>query len=84
VTQAPTGKEYAMDFEYKFFDRYNWDGGKSVTLFKVTITDQFMGEFHRQGLAQEFDCVASIKRRFTWRHGQPIPKAQYARGGGGR
>jgi hypothetical protein len=23
--------EYDLDFEYKFYDRYNWDAGKSVT-----------------------------------------------------
>src|SRR3954471_12484466 len=30
-------RSYEMRLEYKFFDRYNWDGGKSVTLFGVTV-----------------------------------------------
>ena len=42
----------------------------------ITITDQFMGEFHRQGLAQEFDCIGSFKRRFTWTAGSAIPAGQ--------
>jgi hypothetical protein len=40
-----------------------------------------MGEFHRQGLAREFDCVGSIKRKLSWQHGQAIPKEQFRRGG---
>jgi hypothetical protein len=51
-----------LEFEYKFFDRYNWDGGKSVTLFGVTITDEFMARFHREGLAKEFDMYGSTKK----------------------
>jgi hypothetical protein len=40
-----------------------------VTLFGVKITDHFMGEFHRQGLAREFDCIGSLRRRFAWKQG---------------
>jgi hypothetical protein len=58
------------------FDRYNWDKGKSVEIAGITITDRFMGEFHRQGLAQEFDCMGSFKRRFTWTAGSSIPGGQ--------
>jgi hypothetical protein len=32
-----------------------------------------MGEFHRQGEAQEYDLVGSSKRRFQWRNGEPVP-----------
>lgn len=34
ATVRQTGKQmsYSMDYEYHFFDRYNWDGGKSVTI----------------------------------------------------
>lgn len=66
VTAGASGRECDLNFEYKFFDRYNWDGGKKVEIFGVTITDQFMGEFHRQGIAREYDCVGSIKRRLRW------------------
>jgi hypothetical protein len=57
---------FALDFEYDFYDRYNWDSGKKVVLFGFTITDDFMGEFHRQGLAKEFDCVGSITDSYSW------------------
>ena len=74
--------EYELDFEYKFYDRYNWDAGKSVTFAKITVTDRFMGEFHRQGLAREYDCWGSFKRRFSWKKGEKIPQQQlYASGG---
>ena len=62
-----TGKrKYRLDYEYKVVDRYNWDVGKQVRIFGVTITDKFMGEFHRQGLAREFDMEGSIKVTIEW------------------
>ena len=73
---AQGGRSYELDFTYKFHDRYNWDGGKAVTLFGVKITDHFMGEFHRQGLAREFDCIGSVRRRFTWKQGEDISNGQ--------
>jgi hypothetical protein len=81
VTDGPAGRQYSLDFEYKFYDRYNWDKGKKVTIAHITITDHFMGEFHRQGLAQEFDCFGSFKRSFTWKTGGAISPAQLDAGG---
>jgi peptidoglycan hydrolase-like protein with peptidoglycan-binding domain len=81
VLARPAGKEYEMRFEYRFYDRYNWDKGKSVTIGPVEITDKFMGEFHRQGYAREYDMVGSITRTFRWKHGDIIPEAQYQSGG---
>ena len=78
-----------MNFEYKFFDRYNWDKGKSVTINiagrPVTITDAFMGEFHRMGLANEFNMKGSVYKVVKWRRGQApqITDAQGPQGGGG-
>ncbi|HEY8945831.1 MAG TPA: hypothetical protein VIM73_16295, partial [Polyangiaceae bacterium] len=69
-------RRFELDFEYHFFDRYNWDAGKSVTFAGITITDHFMGEFHRQGLAQEFDCTGVFRRRFAWKAGERIPASQ--------
>jgi hypothetical protein len=82
VTSGATGPEYELQFEYKFFDRYNWDTGKSVTIAGIEITDKFMGDFHRQGLAREFNMIGSIKRTFRWKQGGAIPEEQYQRGGG--
>ncbi len=83
VTAAANGqKSYELDFEYKFFDRYNWDGGKTVEIFGITITDEFMGRFHREGLAQEFNMYGSVKRNFKW--GAPTASsATNSRGGRG-
>lgn len=59
-------KHYDVEFTYKFYDRYNWDFGKQTTIGPITISDDFMGEFHREGLAKEFDCHGMIKRRLSW------------------
>jgi RHS repeat-associated protein len=55
-----------MKFEYKMRDRYNWDSGKSVTIRGITITDHYMGEFHRQGLAMEYDLYGSMTESYSW------------------
>jgi len=62
--------KYTLEFEYKFYDRYNWDVGKSVTFLGVTITDEFMGDFHRQGIAKEFDMFGKIKKTLKWKKGE--------------
>jgi hypothetical protein len=76
VTEVGGQRQFELAFQYNFFDRYNWDKGKSVEIAGITITDKFMGEFHRQGLAQEFNCIGSFERRFTWKAGASIPTAQ--------
>ena len=58
------------------------DKDKFVTIAGIKITDKFMGEFHRQGLAREFDCRGSFQRHLTWAKGTAIPQPQlYAPGG---
>jgi hypothetical protein len=81
VRNGATGKEYEVQFEYKFYDRYNWDKGKSVSIAGIEISDKFMGEFHRQGLAREFDMNGSMTRHLRWKQGDKIPDAQFERGG---
>jgi hypothetical protein len=66
VTAVAGVAQYELDFEYKFFDRYNWDGGKSVEIMGVEITDEFMGRFHREGYAKEYNLVGSMKRNLKW------------------
>jgi hypothetical protein len=78
-TQGNRG--YRMDFEYKVYDRYNWDTGKSVEIFGITITDEFMGDFHRQGLAKEFDCNGSVTSTETWGTPGAIPPPPASRRG---
>ncbi|MGC2660734.1 MAG: hypothetical protein WA324_22490 [Bryobacteraceae bacterium] len=71
VNVPPFGaaRQFTMDFEYKFYDRYNWDSGKSVHIGPLKITDDFMGKFQRQGLAKEFDSVGSYQVTVKWAQG---------------
>jgi peptidoglycan hydrolase-like protein with peptidoglycan-binding domain len=73
ITQVGNDKQYDVEFVFKFFDRYNWDGGKSVEIHGITITDEFMGEFHREGLAREYDCYGEIKRKLSWKGSLAVP-----------
>jgi len=61
---------YKMVFAYEFRDRYNWDEGKDVPILGVTITDEFMGKFHRQGLAREFDMEGTVVETIRWKKGE--------------
>jgi peptidoglycan hydrolase-like protein with peptidoglycan-binding domain len=63
---------FALDYEYHFFDRYNWDGGKKVEIAGITITDEWMGQFHREGVAQEFNCIGTVKRSLRWSRAAPL------------
>lgn len=82
VSKSISGREYKLEFEYKFFDRYNWDKGKKVEInipvFNegLEITDEFMADFHRQGLAREYNLVGSFKKTFNWKHGELISSAK--------
>lgn len=73
VANISPNEEVILDFEYHFVDRYNWDGGKSVNIFGLTITDEFMGEFHLQGYAKEYDMSGVIRRQLSWKKGQELP-----------
>lgn len=82
VSDGTAGREYKLDFEYKFFDRYNWDTGKHVEIKiplkdePIEISDIFMGDFHRQRLAKEYNEIGSFKRNFNWKQGEPIAAEQ--------
>ena len=82
VSNGIAGREYKLDFEYKFFDRYNWDKGKEVEIKiplkdeEIVITDEFMGDFHRQGLAREYKEVGSFRKTINWKHGELISSEQ--------
>jgi len=39
----------------------------NVSNGQLKVTDHFMGEFHRMGLAKEFDMEASFKTHIDWR-----------------
>lgn len=60
-------RRYTLSFNFLFSDRYNWDTGKQVTIAGVVITDKFMGDFHRQGRAQEFNMDGSVTVNLAWK-----------------
>lgn len=66
-----SGKRYEMEFQFEFFDRYNWDGGKKVAIAGVEVTDAFMQNFHRQCYAREYDLRGTLRQRLRWAHGYP-------------
>ncbi len=39
----------------------SWDNGTKVNIGGIEITDEFMGKFHRQGLAKEYNEIGIIK-----------------------
>ena len=65
---------YTLRFEYSFYDRYNWDAGKKTPIAGVMVDNALLGELHRQGLAQEFDMRASVKKTISWTTGSNDPK----------
>lgn len=66
ITGTPGARHFKLTFIWNFFDRYNWDGGKAVTIAGITITDKFMATFHRQGLAMEFDMKGRVTEHLEW------------------
>ncbi len=67
VSGSGPGHDVGLELEYKFYDRYNWDKGKSVTIAGIVITDDAMGEFHREGMAREYDEMGSFSRSLKWK-----------------
>jgi peptidoglycan hydrolase-like protein with peptidoglycan-binding domain len=84
ISEVDGERRYEVEFRYNMYDRYNWDGGKSVTIGGVTVTDEFMGEFHRQGLAREYNCFGALTRRLRWQGDVAVPQDSAIIHGGGR
>jgi hypothetical protein len=59
--------QYTMFFTFHYFDRYNWDGGKTFNIAGRTITDKVLAEWHRMGLAQEFNMFGDLTHIFKWK-----------------
>lgn len=70
---TPGGKpRVSVEYQTHVFDRYNWDGGKSVTILGQTITDEQLGRLHSVGLAQEFDIRGS-SQTYRYEGAAPVP-----------
>ena len=69
VTVIPTGNQRTvkLEFNFKLYDRYNWDKGKKVTIGSYKITDDFMQKFHRQCYAREFNVKGSFKKTINFK-----------------
>jgi peptidoglycan hydrolase-like protein with peptidoglycan-binding domain len=67
ILGAAPGHVCTLALEYRFYDRYNWDKGKSVTIAGIKVSDDAMGEFHREGMAKEYDEVGVVRRTLNWK-----------------
>lgn len=56
------------------YDRYNWDGGKSVTILGQKIADDQLGAMHRAGMAKEYNMYGAVPLTITWSKDDPKPK----------
>ena len=65
---------YTMDFNLMSYDRYNWDGGKFVTILEQKITDDQLGAMHRAGIAKEYNMYGAVPLTITWSKDDPKPK----------
>lgn len=56
--KTPGGEwTYRMQDTVNFRDRYNWDGGKGVSVLGMDVSDEQLQELHRAGAAQEYNMV---------------------------
>ena len=63
-----------LEFEYKVYDRYNFDGGKNADIHGgINVPDELLAEFHRQGLAREYDLIGTVKKTVSWKIGEKNP-----------
>lgn len=76
ATVIPIGNQRSikMDFEFKLFDRYNWDKGKKVTIGSYKITDDFMQKFHRQCYAREFNVKGLYRTTINFKDPTTVKK----------
>ena len=83
VTLTPAaggGIQATMVTRLHIFDRYNWDGGKAVTIGGITVTDEQLGRLHRVGLAREYEVHGTSSPRTTqWTVGTASPVTQSGR-----
>lgn len=60
-------RRYRLDFEFHFFDRYNWDGGKTTPLTDhIQVKDDLLQELHRRCYAREYDVRGLSRQQVEW------------------
>lgn len=63
-------RHYKLRFKFIFFDRYNWNINQpdaGVRFGGVAISDRFMGSFHQQCLAREYNIHGVLEIEKEWR-----------------
>jgi len=67
-----------MTTQIHVFDRYNWDGGKSVPIGDMIITDEMVAELHKVGLAKEYNINGSSSSvTTTWNYPKSSPTTHF-------
>lgn len=75
IAYVMPGPSYKLQFAFKVFDRYNWDGDKAADIpvpgtdMTIEVTDATLAEFHRQGLAREYNQSGSYVKVYEWKPG---------------
>ncbi|MDA8478085.1 hypothetical protein NNO04_05130 [Citrobacter sp. Awk 4] len=58
------------ELKFKFFDRYNWNITKADAGVRlggvIPVTDRFMGQFHQECLAREYNIQGVIEKEVIW------------------
>lgn len=62
--------EVGAEYRVHVWDRYNWDGGKSVTIGPVTIDDETLADLHLAGVAREYTVIGKSD---VYRYSGPVP-----------
>lgn len=61
---------YSLEFQFHFFDRYNWNITKTDAGVRlggvIPVTDRFMGQFHQECLAREYNIQGVIEKEVVW------------------
>jgi hypothetical protein len=77
VTTEASLRRYRLDFEFHFFDRYNWDKGKTTPLTDTfKIKDDLLQELHKRCYAREYDVRGVSRQQVAWEVlvGPPQPR----------
>jgi hypothetical protein len=91
VSSNSTAYTAKMNYVVYVFDRYNWDGGKSVEIGPFTFEDKDLGRMHLVGLAKEYIVrgTSAVQAPANWSPDAtlpppPVPTGDDGRGGRGR
>lgn len=62
--------DYYLQFQFMFFDRYNWNVNSTKSGIRLDnvlpVSDIFMGRFHQECLAREYNIFGTIETEVKW------------------